>query len=134
MCTFVKGAAAAASGSFTFGPGLFDGGRASAQSLQADGSVQGARPNILVIKVDQLRFPSVFPPGINSAGDFLKAVHAEPLPALAERGEVCEPLHRRVRLHARARHHHQRPVFCSRAGWSRPSPPRPASRSRRSPG
>ncbi len=70
--TFVKGAAAAASGSFTFGPGLFDGGRASAQSVQADGSVQGARPNILVIKVDQLRFPSVFPPGINSVGDFLK--------------------------------------------------------------
>ena len=59
-------------GSFTFGPGLFDGGRASAQSLQADGSVQGARPNILVIKVDQLRFPSVFPPGINSVDDFLK--------------------------------------------------------------
>ena len=71
--TFVKGAAAAASGSFTFGPGLFDGGRASAQSLQAGGSVQGARPNILVIKVDQLRFPSVFPPGINSVDDFLKA-------------------------------------------------------------
>ncbi len=71
--SFVKGAAAASAGSFTFGPGLFDGGRASAQSVQADGSVQGARPNILVIKVDQLRFPKVFPPGISSAGDFLKA-------------------------------------------------------------
>ena len=64
--------AAASAGSFTFGPGLFDGGRASAQSLQVDGSVQSARPNILVIKVDQLRFPKVFPPGINNAGDFLK--------------------------------------------------------------
>ena len=70
--TFVKGAAAATSaGSFTFGSGLFDGGRASAQSVQADGSVQGARPNILVIKVDQLRFPTVFPPGIASPGEFL---------------------------------------------------------------
>lgn len=73
--TFVKGAAAAASaGSVTFGPGLFDGGRADARSVQADGSVQGARPNILVIKVDQLRFPTVFPPGISGPGEFLKQV------------------------------------------------------------
>ena len=36
---FVKGAAAAASGGFTFGPGLFEGGRARAQSLQAGGLV-----------------------------------------------------------------------------------------------
>ena len=70
---FVKGAAAASAGSFAFGPGLFDGGRARAQSVQADGSVQGARPNILVIKVDELRFPTVFPSGINSAEAFLKA-------------------------------------------------------------
>lgn len=71
---FVKGAAAASAGGFTFGPGLFDGGRARAQSVQADGSVPGARPNILVIKVDQLRFPGVFPPGINSPGEFLRYV------------------------------------------------------------
>ncbi|MBV9654808.1 MAG: sulfatase-like hydrolase/transferase [Acetobacteraceae bacterium] len=70
--TFVKSALAAASeGGFTFGPGLFDGGRVRAQ---ADGSVPGGRPNILVIKVDQLRFPSVFPPGINSVDAFLAAV------------------------------------------------------------
>ena len=68
---FIKGAAASA-GSFTFGPSLFDGGRARAQSVQTDGSVHGARPNILVIKVDELRFPSVFPPGINGVDDFLK--------------------------------------------------------------
>ena len=42
------------------------------RACRADGSVQSARPNILVIKVDQLRFPNVFPPGINNAGDFLK--------------------------------------------------------------
>ena len=71
--TFVKGAAAASAGGFAFGPGLFDGGRAKAQRVQADGSVQGARPNILVIKVDQLRFPSAFPPGVSSPGEFLKA-------------------------------------------------------------
>ncbi len=70
--TFVKGAAAASAGSFVFGSGLFDGGRAKAQSVQTDSSVQGAKPNILVIKVDELRFPTVFPPGINSADDFLR--------------------------------------------------------------
>jgi arylsulfatase A-like enzyme len=72
--TFVKGAAAAAAsaGGFVFGPGLFDGGRARAQGAQAGGPVPGARPNILVIKVDELRFPSVFPPGVNSAGEFLQ--------------------------------------------------------------
>ena len=57
---FIKGAAASA-GSFTFGPGLFDGGRARAQSVQADGSVHGARPNILVIKVDELRLSQRVP-------------------------------------------------------------------------
>ncbi len=72
--TFVRGAAAASAGSFAFGPGLFDGGRASAKGFQADGSVQGASPNILVIKVDQLRFPSVFPSGIDSPDEFLKQV------------------------------------------------------------
>lgn len=77
--TFVKGAAAAAAsaGSFTFGPGLFDGGHARAQASrdggQTDGSVAGSRPNILVIKVDELRFPSVFPSGIGSPGEFLRA-------------------------------------------------------------
>ncbi len=72
--TFVKGAAAASAASFAFGPGVFDGGRARAQNAQAGGSSQGARPNILVIKVDELRFPSVFPPGITNPGDFLKQV------------------------------------------------------------
>lgn len=68
---FIKGAVASA-GSFTFGPGLFDGGRARAQGMQAEGSAQSARPNILVIKVDELRFPSVFPSGIAGVDDFLK--------------------------------------------------------------
>ncbi|MBV9747405.1 MAG: sulfatase-like hydrolase/transferase [Acetobacteraceae bacterium] len=72
--TFVKGAAAASAASFAFGPGVFDGGRARAQSAQTGGSGQGTRPNILVIKVDELRFPSVFPPGITNPGDFLKQV------------------------------------------------------------
>jgi len=30
-----------------------------------------SRPNILFILVDELRFPSVFPPGVNDAGEFL---------------------------------------------------------------
>ena len=70
--TFVKGAAAASAASFAFGPGVFDGGSARAQSAPAGGSGQGAQPNILVIKVDQLRFPKVFPAGINSADEFLQ--------------------------------------------------------------
>ena len=72
--TFVKGAAAAtasAGGLAPGGPGLFDGGgRASAQSVQADGSVQGAQPNILFILVDELRFPSVFPASVTATDQF----------------------------------------------------------------
>lgn len=33
--------------------------------------VPGPRPNILFILVDELRFPSVFPAGVNNVGDFL---------------------------------------------------------------
>ena len=126
---FVKGAAAAASGSFTFGPGLFDGGRARAQSLQAGGSVQGARPNILVIKVDQLRFPSVFPPGIKSVDDFLKAF----MPNLYQlwRNGVKFASHYTAACACTPRAAPSSAAcILSRAGWSRPSPPRPASRSR----
>ncbi|MBV8094483.1 MAG: sulfatase-like hydrolase/transferase [Acetobacteraceae bacterium] len=68
---FVKGAGAA-SASFVFGPGIFDGGHARAQSLHQHGSVPGRRPNILVIEVDELRFPSVFPSGINDVAGFLQ--------------------------------------------------------------
>ncbi len=70
--SFVKGAAAASAASFAFGPGVFDGGRARAQDLQGIAAAQGTRPNILVIKVDQLRFPTVFPAGINSVDQFLQ--------------------------------------------------------------
>jgi hypothetical protein len=31
----------------------------------------GSRPNILFILVDELRFPSVFPAGVNDVGEFL---------------------------------------------------------------
>ena len=70
--SFVKGAASVSTGSVALGSGVFDGGRANAQGVQADAAVQGARPNILVIKVDQLRFPTVFPSGIRTPGEFLK--------------------------------------------------------------
>src|SRR3954463_15437186 len=36
------------------------------------GGVPGPQPNILFVLVDELRFPSVFPAGIDNAGDFLK--------------------------------------------------------------
>lgn len=70
--TFVKGAAVASAGSFALGAGLFDSERASAQASQTDSSGHGNRPNILVIKVDQLRFPTVFPKGISGPGEFLQ--------------------------------------------------------------
>ena len=70
--SFVKGAAATSAASFVFGSRTFDGGRARAQDVGPDGSVPGKRPNILVIKVDEMRFPSVFPDGIGNAGEFLQ--------------------------------------------------------------
>jgi arylsulfatase A-like enzyme len=39
----------------------------------ADEPVGGPQPNILFFLVDELRFPTVFPEGISSPGDFLKA-------------------------------------------------------------
>lgn len=34
----------------------------------------GDKPNILFIVVDEMRFPSVFPTGVNGVGDFLRAI------------------------------------------------------------
>jgi arylsulfatase A-like enzyme len=36
------------------------------------GPAPGSRPNILFILVDELRFPSVFPTGVNNVGEFLR--------------------------------------------------------------
>jgi arylsulfatase A-like enzyme len=69
--SFVKSAAATSAASFAFGSGLFDGG-ARAQSAQENHAIQDTKPNILVIEVDQLRFPTVFPPGIDSVDQFLQ--------------------------------------------------------------
>ena len=38
----------------------------------ASSRVPGPRPNILFILVDELRFPSVFPTGVNNVGEFLQ--------------------------------------------------------------
>jgi arylsulfatase A-like enzyme len=45
--------------------------RPSRASDADDEPVAGPKPNILFILVDELRFPSVFPAGVNSVGDFL---------------------------------------------------------------
>jgi hypothetical protein len=92
---------------------LFDGGCARVQSMQANGSVQRARSNILIIKVDELRFPSVVPPKHRRRRRLPQAVHAQRLSALAEWSEVHGPLHRGVRLHAPARHNRCRPVLAA---------------------
>jgi hypothetical protein len=92
---------------------LFDGGCTRVQSMQVDGSVQGARPNILIIKVDKLRFPSVFPPEHRRRRRLPQAVHVPRLSALAEWREVHGPLHCGLHLHAPARHHRYRPALAA---------------------
>jgi arylsulfatase A-like enzyme len=37
-----------------------------------DGPAKGPQPNILFILVDEMRFPRVFPRGVDDAGDFLR--------------------------------------------------------------
>lgn len=69
--SFVK--AAASAGGLAFGAGMLGAGKASAQEATDAAAGQGGRPNILVIKVDELRFPSVFPAGISSVAEFLKS-------------------------------------------------------------
>ena len=70
--SFVKSAAAATASGIA-GPGLLDSLPAAAQGRPGNAGA-GGKPNILVIKVDQLRFPTVFPPGINDAGAFFQQV------------------------------------------------------------
>jgi arylsulfatase A-like enzyme len=61
---FLKTTAAVTGGSLLNELGV---SRLVAQNSQ----VSGARPNILFLLVDELRFPSVFPTGIKDAGEFL---------------------------------------------------------------
>jgi arylsulfatase A-like enzyme len=61
---FLKTTAAVTGGSLLNELGV---SRLVAQNSQ----VSGARPNILFLLVDELRFPSVFPKGIKDAGEFL---------------------------------------------------------------
>src|SRR6266576_1349083 len=58
--TFIK--TAAATGGALAATGL----------LGKSAAAQDGRPNILFILVDELRFPRVFPQGINNAGEFLQ--------------------------------------------------------------
>ncbi len=53
------------------GGGLLAGYDASAQNTDSN-AVAGPRPNILLILVDELRYPTVFPAGINTPGEFLR--------------------------------------------------------------
>lgn len=67
----LKGTAAVAAGSLA-GLHLFDAVAPAAASGASSRSAE-RQPNILFIIVDETRFPSVFPAGINTAGDFLAA-------------------------------------------------------------
>ena len=48
--------------------------RAAAQTTVTPPSVAGTPPNILVIIVDQMRYPTVFPIGVDDAGTFLSRI------------------------------------------------------------
>ncbi len=64
---FLKGTAAATGGGLLAGLGPIRG-----QGASNAAAVPGAKPNILLILVDELRYPTVFPAGINTPGEFLK--------------------------------------------------------------
>ena len=54
------------------GGGLFAGlGSNLARGDSAGNTIDGPQPNILFILVDELRYPTVFPEGINNAGEFI---------------------------------------------------------------
>ena len=64
---FLKGTAAATGGGLLAGLGPIRG-----QGTSTAAAVPGPKPNILLILVDELRYPTVFPAGINTPGEFLK--------------------------------------------------------------
>src|SRR3954464_10283681 len=63
---FLKSTAAATGGGI-----LTNLGQAAAQDSTANNPVRGRKPNILFILVDELRYPTVFPDGIQEPGQFL---------------------------------------------------------------
>jgi arylsulfatase A-like enzyme len=48
--------------------------RAGAEPTMAVPGARGQQPNILIIVVDQMRYPRVFPSGINDVGTFLSRI------------------------------------------------------------
>lgn len=64
---FIKVAGAAC------GTSLMSSSGANTLLAQASTPVGGKQPNVLFLLVDELRYPSVFPSGINNAGGFFKA-------------------------------------------------------------
>ena len=91
---------------------------------------QEPKPNILFILVDELRWPTVFPIGVNDAGALLQALHAQPLQThLEERRQVLQLLHRGIRLHALLAAPLLPASTPTRAGSLPPSPPVPTFRS-----
>jgi hypothetical protein len=60
------------------GGGLLPRYGASAGGISSN-AVPGARPNILFILVDELRYPTVYPDKIKTAGEFLAKFYAKPL-------------------------------------------------------
>src|SRR3954451_18902095 len=65
---FLKSVGIAATGALT---GLSASSRPSLALDTGNDPVPGPQPNILFVLVDELRFPSVFPQGVNNVGEFL---------------------------------------------------------------
>ena len=71
----LKGTAAVAAGSLA-GLRLFDGVASASSTSESSSSSSGGtqrQPNIVFIITDETRFPTVFPAGINTAGEYLAA-------------------------------------------------------------
>lgn len=66
---FLRSAGGAAASGALAGTGLS--ARPSFAQAEERDPVPGPQPNILFILVDEMRFPSVFPAGVNNAGEFL---------------------------------------------------------------
>jgi uncharacterized sulfatase len=69
---FLRTASAAAGGAIIAGLGMTDTAAAAVGSAPGRPKPGYAQPNIVFIVVDEMRFPTVFPAGITTAGEFLE--------------------------------------------------------------
>ncbi len=78
----------------------------------AQTSEPGPKPNIVFILVDELRWPSVFPIGVNDAEDYFKRFMPNLYRHIWKKGVKFSNYYTAARrLHSRSRHHYHGPVL-----------------------